>query len=253
MEQTQAGRVTVIIGATGGIGSETARLLAQAGGRLTLVARQGDRLSQLASELGGETLSIVGDTTVQADMVQAVQQTLERFGRVDQLVHAVGTIKLRPLHLTSPEDFEHAWRLNTLGAFLAMKAVMPVFLKQGHGAVVCCSSVAAATGLANHEAIASAKAGIEGLVRAAAMTYAASGIRINAVAPALVKTPLSAALTTSETALKASLALHPLGRIGDAVEIAQAIRFLLESAWMTGTVMAIDGGMSAGRHPNKSS
>ena len=108
------------------------------------------------------------------------------------------------------------------------------------------SSVAARIGLANHEAIAAAKAGIIGLTLAAAASYAERGIRVNCVAPGLVRTPLTARLTATEAALKVSAAMHPLGRIGEPGDVAAAIAWLLDpqQSWITGQVLGIDGGLA---------
>jgi NAD(P)-dependent dehydrogenase (short-subunit alcohol dehydrogenase family) len=113
--------------------------------------------------------------------------------------------------------------------------------------VVLFSTAAAAVGLPNHEAIAAAKAGVEGLVRSAAATYASQGLRFNAIAPGLVRTPLSARITSSETALKASVAMHPLGRIGEPDEVASLAAWLLgpDATWATGQVYTLDGGLAA--------
>ena len=112
--------------------------------------------------------------------------------------------------------------------------------------MVLVSSAAARVGIANHEAIAAAKAGVIGLVLSAAATYARQRIRFNAVAPGLVRTPLTAGLVASEPAEKASLAMHPLGRLGEPDDVARAIAFLLDpaQAWITGQVLGIDGGLA---------
>lgn len=112
--------------------------------------------------------------------------------------------------------------------------------------MVFCSSAAATVGLANHEAIAAAKGGLEGLVRAAAASYAPRRLRVNAVAMGLVNTPLAAKLTSHEPSLKASEAMHPLGRIGQPEEVAEVIRLLLgpETGWVTGQVWGVDGGLA---------
>ena len=120
-------------------------------------------------------------------------------------------------------------------------------MKAAGGSVVLVSSCAARIGLSNHEAISAAKAGIEGLVRSAAATYATSKIRFNAVAPGLVATPMSKRITDNEAALKTSVAMHPLGRIAQPEEVARAIRYLLESEsdFVTGQVLAVDGGLAS--------
>jgi NAD(P)-dependent dehydrogenase (short-subunit alcohol dehydrogenase family) len=112
--------------------------------------------------------------------------------------------------------------------------------------VVLVSSAAARVGLANHEAIAAAKAGIMGLVLSAAATYARQKIRFNAVAPGLVRTPLAAGLVSSELAEKASIGMHPLGRLGEPGDVARAIVWLLDPAqsWVTAQVIGVDGGLA---------
>jgi 3-oxoacyl-[acyl-carrier protein] reductase len=113
--------------------------------------------------------------------------------------------------------------------------------------VVLVSSAAARLGLANHEAIAAAKAGVHGLVLSAAASYAGRGIRVNAVAPGLVRTPLTAGLTENDASLKAATALHALGRIGEPDDVASAIEWLLEQTWVTGQVLGVDGGLATVR------
>ena len=119
-------------------------------------------------------------------------------------------------------------------------------MRQTRGSIVLMSSAAAQIGLPNHEAIAAAKAGVIGLMRSAAASYASSCIRVNAVAPGLVETPLSRSITTNEAALKASIAMHPLGRIGTPEDIASAVHWLLgpDSAWVTGQAIGVDGGLA---------
>lgn len=118
------------------------------------------------------------------------------------------------------------------------------------GSIVLCSSAVARTGLFNHEAIAAAKAGIEGLARAAAATYAQRGIRVNCVAPGLVETPLSARLTANEAARSASEAMHALGKLGTPADVAEALDWLVDgtrSSWVTGQVIGVDGGLGSVR------
>jgi NAD(P)-dependent dehydrogenase (short-subunit alcohol dehydrogenase family) len=122
-------------------------------------------------------------------------------------------------------------------------------MRNGGGSVVLVSSSAAHVGLANHEAIAAAKGGVEALVRAAAATYAPRGIRVNAVAPGLVRTPLSARITENPAGEKASVAMHALGRLGEPADVAAAIQWLLgpDSGWVTGQVQRVDGGLATVR------
>lgn len=133
-------------------------------------------------------------------------------------------------------------------AFALVRAAAPQMGRTGGGSIVLMSSAAGRIGLANHEAIAAAKAGVIGLTLSAAASYAARGVRVNAVAPGLVRTPLSARLVGNEASLKASEALHALGRIGEPDEVASLIDWLLgPQRWVTGQVFGIDGGLGTVR------
>jgi 3-oxoacyl-[acyl-carrier protein] reductase len=240
--------VYVILGATGGIGSELSRRLARDGARLVLAARGEERLQELADEL--DALAVPTDAT-KTDQVDALfEQAKERFERVDGAVNAVGSIFLRPVHRTKDEDFDEHVLLNLGTAFRVTRAATRAMMKTG-GRIVLLSTGAASIGLANHETIAAAKAGVEGLARATAATYANRGITINVVSPGLVDTPLAERLTASDKAVEASLALHAVKRLGQPTDIARAIAFLLhpDSEWITGQVLAVDGGLSRVKTP----
>lgn len=237
--------VVLITGGTGGIGSALARRWHARGATLALVARDGGRLRTAAAEMGA--LAVPADVTDPAQVEAAIADVLASVGTLDGVAHCVGSILLRPAHLTSDADWHQTLAVNLTSAFHVLRAVT----RQHKGAVALAfvSSSAAHVGLPNHEAISAAKAGLDGMVRAAAATYAARGVRVNAVAPGLVKTPLAARITGSEAALRASTALHPLGRIGEADDVARVLELLTDPAngWMTGQVIDLDGGMSTVR------
>ena len=239
----------LLLGATSGIGMELARRLAAGGARLFLVARDPDKLAAFAQTLPGEVATAVADATESPQVDAAVNAAVEQFGKIDGAVNLVGSILLKPAHLTSDQEWRQTLALNLDSAFYLLRAAAKTMMTSGGGSVVLVSSVAAKLGLTNHEAIAAAKAGVSGLVLAAAASYAARGIRVNAVAPGLVRTPLTARLTQNEATLKASVAMHPLGRIGEPADIASAIEWLLNPAqgWVTGQVLSVDGGMGAVR------
>ena len=239
----------VVIGASGGIGSEVCRRLAVSGANLLLGGRDTARLNTLAGELRG--LNPAGDyhahpldATKSAEVDAAFAAAVERFGTLAGATNLVGSILLKPAHLTTDDEFEQTLTLNLRTAFYVLRAAAKAMLPTG-GSVVLASTVATSIGLANHEAIAAAKGGVNGLVLAGAASYAGRNIRVNAVAPGLVDTPLASKITASELALKASTAMHPLGRIGKPADVASVVALLLDPAnsWITGQVIGIDGGL----------
>jgi NAD(P)-dependent dehydrogenase (short-subunit alcohol dehydrogenase family) len=187
------------------------------------------------------------DATKTSEVEAAAARAVESTGRLDGIANCVGSLLLKPAHLTSDEEWEETLAKNLTSAFAAVRSAGRTMTDGG--SVVLVSSAAARLGLASHEAIAAAKAGVIGLAQSAAATYAARGIRVNAIAPGLVRTPLTARITGSETALKASTALHALGRVGEPEEVAGAIDWILDPAqsWITGQVIGVDGGLSTVR------
>ncbi|MFN9574960.1 MAG: SDR family NAD(P)-dependent oxidoreductase [Gemmatimonadota bacterium] len=241
----------LILGGAGAIARATAARVVAAGGRVMLAGRTEATLTEAAAALGPAAAWTVADATDAAAVDRAGDEARSRFGRLDGIANCVGSILLKPAHLTRPEEFELVLRLNLVTAFNAVRTGGRLLASHGGGAVVLVSSAAARIGLANHEAIAAAKAGVEGLARAASATYAAKGMRVTVVAPGLVRTPLAARITGSPAAEQASLALHPLGRLGLPEDIGSAIAFLLDPAqsWTTGQVLGVDGGLGALKVP----
>ncbi len=243
--------VYLILGATGGIGSALTRALAADGARLVLGARSEEPLRALAAETGALAQPL--DATDYAQVEAAVEAAVETHGRLDGAANLVGSVLLKPAHLTSVEEFDETIALNLGTAFYLVKAAaraMQTNRDPEGGAVVLMASVAARLGLANHKAIAAAKGGVAGLTLAAAASYAPRKIRVNAVAPGLVRTPLTARLTGSAAAEQASARMHALGRIGEPEDLVGALRFLLDgerSGWVTGQMLSVDGGFATVR------
>ena len=229
----------LIIGAAGGIGRELAATLHAQGWELILAGRNLSPLEPLAAEFSATVRAL------DASDFAAVDSLFGDHPGITAAANLAGSILLKPAHLTSEAEFTETISQNLKTAFALIRAAGR-HMKSTGGSVVLMSSCAAGIGLANHEAISAAKAGIEGLVRSAAATYASTGIRFNAVAPGLVATPMARRITENEGALKASIAMHPLGRIGNAREIAAAIAFLLapDNNWITGQTLGVDGGLS---------
>ena len=236
----------VILGATGGVGSALCERLAASGAQLVLGGRDGGRLEQLAQATGSHPFTL--DATAPAQVEACVQAAVERYGHLDGIANCVGSLLLKPAHLTTDDEWAAALAANLTSAFAALRAGARAMMRTG-GSIVLVSSAAARIGLANHEAIAAAKSGVIGLTLAAAASYGARGIRVNCVAPGLVRTPMTARLTTNEASLKASAAMHALGRIGEPAEVAAALAWLLDPAqgWVTGQVLGVDGGLGSVR------
>jgi NAD(P)-dependent dehydrogenase (short-subunit alcohol dehydrogenase family) len=243
----------VLVGASGGIGTDLCRrLVARGPCQLLLAARDPAKLDRLAGELNAlRPEATVLTRTIDATDPIAVDATFaeaaDRFGPLAGAANLCGSILLKPIHLTTDKEFADTLAVNLLTAFHVLRAAVKGM--PGGGSVVLMSTVATKIGLMNHEAIAAAKGAVNGLVISAAATYAARNIRVNAVAPGLVRTPLAERLTSSEATLRASTAMHPLGRIGEPGDVGAVLAWLLDrtTTWVTGQVIGVDGGLSSVR------
>ncbi len=233
----------VIIGASGGIGQAICQQLADSGGSGFLIGRNEEKLRALSQRFSWGFA--VADATDWTSLEQAFEKGDEHLGGFHAAMNLAGSVLLKPMHLTSLAEWRSTLDTNLTSAAGVIKFAAPRMFASG-GSIVLVSSAAATIGLQNHEAIAAAKGGLEGLVTSASATYAPKRIRLNAVAPGLVKTPMTERIWGNPKNAEHSLAMHPLGRFGEPEEIARAILWLAspENSWVTGQVLAVDGGLS---------
>lgn len=250
-----AGRaVQVVFGPTGGIGAALVRQLAARGDAVVLAARDAAKARAVVAGLppGSATSVLEVDALDGKAVEQALKAAKKEHGALHGVANCIGSVVLKPAHTTSDADFADCLATNLTTSFNVVRAFAKAQRRDGGGAVALCSSAVASHGVANHEAIAAAKGGIQGLALSAACTYGPSGIRVNCVAPGLTRTPMTARITGNEAALAASIKMHALGRIGEPEDVANALAFLLDpqNSLITGQVLAVDGGLSSVRGPN---
>lgn len=239
-----------ITGASSGIGRATAIAFAQEGAQVAIVARRAEELEKTAREIarkGGRVEPFVGDVTDEAFVKQAVESAVERLGGIDVLVNAAGIIASASIENTTKELFDRMMNVNVRSIFLITQAALPSLIAR-KGSIVNVSSVAGTRAFPNVFAYVTSKAAVNAMTQCAALDLAPKGVRVNAVNPGVVVTNLHKAGGMGDDAyekfLEHSKTTHPLGRVGQADELAQAILFLAgpRSGWITGETLAIDGG-----------
>jgi NAD(P)-dependent dehydrogenase (short-subunit alcohol dehydrogenase family) len=253
------GQVAVVTGGAHGIGRAIVQALAENGARVALVDRDaagGEAAAAAVAAAGGECAAVPGDVSDAGQMERAVREIRERFGRIDILVNNAGINTRRdrvPIHEYAPEEWNQILQVDLTGVFLTSRTVIPSMIENRGGRIVNISSIAGLVPLRLQCAYVAAKAGVANLTRAMALELAPHGILVNAVAPGSTLTRGTEALfygpDGAYTERAASLLSHiPLGRPGRPEEIAHAVLFLVapESGYITGTILTVDGGWTAG-------
>ena len=243
-------KIALITGGASGMGAATARLLSEAGAQVTLVDRNAELAAQMANELGAA--SVVGDVSDAAFGERAVDEVLSRHGRLDVLVNAAGIIVRADALGTSDDAWTRMWSVNVSGTFFMCRAALRVMVPQQSGAIVNFGSIWGDVGGRGHVAYCAAKGAIHQLTRALALDHARDGVRINAVAPGEVDTPMlrrggREEPMGDEALAQMAAATIPMGRLAQPEEIARVVLFLASDAasYMTGAIVPVDAGYTA--------
>ncbi|MED1913759.1 SDR family oxidoreductase [Bacillus thuringiensis] len=241
-------KVAIVTGGASGIGETTVRLFANEGAKVVIAdfSPRGNELAEELNQAGFDALFVKTDVTKEDEVKNMVSATVEKFGKVDILFANAGIAKDAPGHLLSMDDWQRTIDINLTGVFLCDKYVIEQMLAQGTGgAIVNCGSIHSHAGKAGVTAYSSAKGGVKLLTQTLGLTYAKQGIRVNAVCPGYIDTPLIAG--RDETLNEHLIGLHPMGRLGKPEEVAKAVLFLAsdDASFVTGTSLLVDGGYTA--------
>ena len=241
----------VLFGATGGIGNCLSVDLSS-NHSLFIGSRNKSQVDKLVSDIKSMNINssnLINGCSVDATSFESVSDFLnnsnEFLGSIDCIINCVGSLLLKPAHLTSEEEFNDVIRTNVFSCFSILKHSFK-YLKNKGGSIIFFSSAASKIGLKNHESISSAKAAISSMALSAASTYARYNIRVNAIAPGLVETPLTEKIVSNKISLDYSKSLHGLKRIGKPENFIPIINSLIDdrSDWITGQTIFVDGGLS---------
>jgi NAD(P)-dependent dehydrogenase (short-subunit alcohol dehydrogenase family) len=241
------GRVALVTGAARGQGRQIAHRLHSAGASIVAGDVLEDQLNGLVAELGDRCVAGPLDVRVAAAWARLVDQGVSAFGRLDILVNNAGVLRRALIEDETEDGFEDTWRVNCVGPLLGIKTALPLLRRSGHGAIVNTSSVAGVSAWSMHAAYVSSKWAVRGLTKVAALELAADGIRVNAVIPGPIATPM--VVNDEDPGVIERLSKLPLGRIGQPEDVAEAVLFLASdrSAFITGSEVTVDGGQLAGK------
>jgi len=241
-------KVAVITGGASGVGEATAKKFAEEGAKVVIadISEQAKKVVESIKDNGGDALFVSCDVTNEESAQHLMETTTQTYGRIDILIANAGVPEKKgPLHQLEMKDWQKVMAIDLNGVVITNKYALQQMVKQGSGAIVNMGSILAHVGQENSTAYSAAKAAVVNLTRSEALTYATQGIRVNSVSPGYVDTPLISQLP--EDTAQAMIARHPIGRLAQPEEIAEAILFLASdrASYVTGTVLHVDGGYTA--------
>ncbi len=249
-----AGKTAVITGGGTGIGQAIALAFARAGARVAVAGRRMEKLQETLGRLkqaGGEAIAVECDVTKVADTERLVKAAESRFGNVSILINNAGALSVSTVETISEEDWDRVMATNVKGPFLMSRAVLPAMRRAGGGSIVNIGSVLGIAAIRDRAAYCASKGGVAMLTKAMALDHARDNIRVNCVCPSIVETAMTqmffAETEAARKTRESRLVSIPLGRFGQPSDIAGIVVFLAseESSWMTGTVIPVDGGVTA--------
>ncbi|MFN0010027.1 MAG: glucose 1-dehydrogenase [Phycisphaerales bacterium] len=252
MKSSLEGRVILVTGGTSGIGEATALALADVGAHVVLTGRrekEGEAVAERVRSRGVKGAFVQGDVVKEADQARFVSEALKLTGRLDGAFNNAG-VELMGVNTVDATEAEYrrVFDINVLGVLLSMKHQLPVMLKAGKGAIVNTASIAGRIGMPGAGIYIATKHAVLGLTKTAAMEVAKQGVRVNAVSPAAIETPMLDRFTGNNDpeAVKYMTSLHPIGRLGKSEEVAKAALFLLsdDASFITGHDLLVDGGFT---------
>jgi len=247
------GKVGLVTGGTSGVGRDTAVLFAKAGAQVVVAGRrepEGEETIALIRAAGGDGLFVKTDVSKASEVDALIQRTVERFGRLDVAFNNAGIEGVWvPIVRQSEQDWDRTIEINLKGVWLCLKYEIQQMLKQGGGgAIVNMSSIMGMIGSAGAAAYTASKHGVIGLTKTAALENARTKIRVNAVCPGAIETPMAGRIFGAPEVHKYVLSCHPIGRFGRPTEIAEAVAWMCSdrASFMTGQCLVLDGGFLAG-------
>ena len=246
------GKVTIITGASGGIGKSVAQKVLEEGSKVVLVSRNKNKLKKTVEELGknDNLIHMAADVSHESEVLSVIEQTLTAFDKIDNLINCAAIINdPTPFHLMTEDQWTNLMNVNLKGTFQPIKAVIPLMIEQKSGNIINISSLLGIRAIPKvpFSVYGVTKAGIIMLTKSIAVEYGQYNIRCNCIAPSTIRSPMMEPYLQDENAKRMLEGSFPLKRIGDPEDVANAILFLAsdDSKWITGTVMTLDGGLSA--------